>query len=307
MTIASLKGPVAVLLGGTSDEREISLQSGQAILLALKNKNIKADAVDTADASWIQNIANNYNHVFIALHGLNGEDGTVQGVLEMLGVSYTGSGVMASALAMDKLRTKQLWNGINLPTPDFEELMPSSDWRSIMSRWDAAIVKPSREGSSIGMAKVESVEQLEKAYDFAAKYDKSVLAEKCIVGAEYTVAVIDGKALPAIRLETENTFYDYDAKYLSNETKYLCPCGLSEEKEKELQELAERAFDSLGCKGWGRIDFMQDAAGQFYILEVNTVPGMTSHSLVPMAAKAVGMSFDDLVEKILQLSVESVR
>lgn len=299
----TLTSPVAVLLGGTSDEREISIQSGRAVLDALGKKHIEAVAVDTAESGWIQTVAENYRHVFIALHGMNGEDGTVQGVLEMLGVTYTGSGVMASALAMDKLRTKQLWNGIGLPTADFEVLTALSDWADIMARWQAAIVKPAREGSSIGMTKVTTAEELAQAYQLASGFDSSVLVEECIVGAEFTVAVIDGKALPAIRLETDNVFYDYDAKYLSDDTRYLCPCGLSAQKERELKDLAERAFESLGCKGWGRVDFMQDALGNFYTLEVNTVPGMTSHSLVPMAAKAIGLSFEDLVEKILQLSL----
>ena len=221
----------------------------------------------------------------------------------MLGVSYTGSGVMASALAMDKMRCKQLWNGIDLPTADFVELTAESDCEALMAKWGLAMVKPAHEGSSLGMAKVETAEQLAKAYEFASQYDDVVIAEQWITGNEYTVAVLEGEALPPIKLETENTFYDYEAKYISDQTKYICPCGLEAEKEQELKTLAEKAFASIGCKGWGRVDFMQDEKGKFYLLEVNTVPGMTSHSLVPMAAKAVGLSFDDLVEKILLQSV----
>jgi D-alanine-D-alanine ligase len=303
MSLSQLQSPVAVLLGGTSGERAISLLSGNAVLVGLKNKGIDAVAIDTADEGWIQQVADNHQHVFIALHGPKGEDGTVQGLLEMLDVSYTGSGVMASALAMDKMRCKQLWNGIGLPTADFIELSVGSDWQALMDKWEQAMVKPAHEGSSLGMAKVESAEQLAKAYEFASQYDDVVIAEQWISGNEYTVAVLDGKALPPIKLETENTFYDYEAKYISDQTEYLCPCGLDEQKEDELKQLAERAFVSVGCTGWGRVDFMQDEKGSFYLLEVNTVPGMTSHSLVPMAAKAVGLSFDDLVEKILALSV----
>lgn len=304
MLLDQLTSPVAVLLGGTSAEREVSLKSGAAILQALKNKGVDAVAIDTAEGGWIQQITDHYNHVFIALHGVNGEDGTVQGLLQMLGVTYTGSGVMASALGMDKLRCKQLWQGIGLPTSDFKHLHAGSDWQALMDDWGEAMVKPNHEGSSLGMAKVDSAEQLAKAYEFASQYDPDVLAERWINGAEYTVAVLAGAALPPIKLKTENGFYDYEAKYISNNTQYHCPCGLDKEKEQALKKLAEQAFDSIGLEGWGRVDFMQDEQGNFYLLEVNTVPGMTSHSLVPMAAKAVGMEFDDLVETILRLSLE---
>lgn len=305
MSHSELKSPVAVLLGGTSGERDISLLSGNAIFEGLKNKGFDVVAIDTADKAWVQQVADKYRHVFIALHGPGGEDGTVQGLLEMLDVSYTGSGVMASALAMDKMRCKQLWQGIGLPTADFVELTTDSDWQGLMAKWHQAMVKPAHEGSSLGMAKVESAEQLAKAYEFASQYDDVVIAEQWINGNEYTVAILDGEALPPIRLETENTFYDYEAKYISNQTQYICPCGLDDKKEQELKKLAEKAFASIGCKGWGRVDFMQDGKGDFYLLEVNTVPGMTDHSLVPMAAKAVGIGFDDLVEKILLQSVAS--
>lgn len=304
MTLAkALTTPVAVLLGGRSEEREVSLDSGAAVLAALKQQGIDAVGIDTAAEDWLQQVAAEYAHCFIALHGKHGEDGTVQGALEMLGMSYTGSGVLASALAMDKLRTKQLWQGIGFPTPAFEMLSEQSDWQGIIDRWGEAMVKPSGEGSSIGMARVSSAEQLKEAYFKAVKYDRRVLAEQWVVGSEYTVAILNDQALPAIGLETDHRFYDYEAKYQSDDTRYLCPCGLSSEKEHELQQLALAAFDSLGCKGWGRVDFMQAADGRFYALEVNTVPGMTNHSLVPMAAKAAGMTFERLVIDILKSSL----
>ena len=299
----TLTTPVAVLLGGRSEERAVSLDSGAAVLAALQQQGIDAVGIDTADDDWLQQVVAKYAHCFIALHGKHGEDGTVQGALEMLGLSYTGSGVLASALAMDKLRTKQLWRGIGFPTPAFEMLSEQSDWQGIIDRWGEAMVKPSCEGSSIGMARVSSAEQLKAAYQLAVKFDRRVLAEQWVVGAEFTVAILNGKALPAIGLETDHRFYDYEAKYKSDDTRYLCPCGLSAEKERELQQLALEAFDSLGCKGWGRVDFMQASDGQFYALEVNTVPGMTNHSLVPMAAKAAGMTFEQLVAEILKNSI----
>lgn len=299
-----LGSPVAVLMGGTSAEREVSLQSGRAVLSALQKQDIKAVAVDTKEQGWLQNLQNNYAHAFIALHGPGGEDGTVQGALETIGISYTGSGVMASALAMDKLRCKQLWLGMGLPTPDFSVLQADSDFSGLMDKWKTAIVKPAREGSSIGMSKVKDAEELAAAFEMASNYDSLVIAEQWVNGAEFTVAILGDKALPAICLETDNSFYDYEAKYISEETRYLCPCGLDEKHEAELLEIAQQAFASLSCQGWGRVDFMQDEKGRFLLLEVNTVPGMTSHSLVPMAAKAVGMEFDQLVAEILRLSIE---
>ena len=302
----ALTTPVAVLLGGNSAEREISLQSGNAVLKALQQQGIDAVAVDTADRNWLKQVQDNFAHTFIALHGVGGEDGTVQGALEMLGVSYTGSGVMASALAMDKLRTKQMWVGIDLPTPNFAVLSEDSDFAGLMDQWGEAIVKPAHEGSSIGMSKASNAEELEQAYNTARQYDQSVLAEQWITGPEFTVAILGDKALPAIKLETDHSFYDFDAKYLAEDTRYICPCGLSAEKEKLLQQLALLAFDSVGCKGWGRVDFMQNEQGEFFLLEANTVPGMTSHSLVPMAAKAAGISFEALVADILRLSIQEI-
>lgn len=301
-----LTTPVAVLYGGNSAEREVSLESGRACFEALRNLQIPATLIDTQQRDWWLRIGGQIDHVFIALHGRGGEDGTVQGLLETLGVAYTGSGVLASALAMDKLRTKQLWRGLNLSTPEFEVLSATSDWQEIVDRFGRVMVKPAHEGSSVGMAKVSSAEELKAAYFAAEKFDAVVLAERCITGAEFTVAILGGRALPAIGLETDHVFYDYNAKYIASDTRYLCPCGLSAEKEAELQALALAAFNSVGCRGWGRVDVMQDAAGKFYLLEVNTVPGMTSHSLVPMAAQAAGLDFNRLVATILAESLAAV-
>ncbi|TPD52015.1 MAG: D-alanine--D-alanine ligase, partial [Thalassolituus maritimus] len=246
-----------------------------------------------------------FDVAFIALHGRGGEDGTIQGVLEWLDKPYTGSGVMASALAMDKWRTKMIWMAAQLPTPNAYLLDASSDWVAINEALDAnAIVKPAREGSSIGMRRVHNAEDLKSSYEFASEYDGLVLAERWVEGREFTVAIVDGEALPVIQLRTSHEFYDYDAKYQSNDTEYLLPCGLSESEEKALQSLALKAFDVLGAAGWGRIDVMQDADGAFWLLEANTSPGMTDHSLVPMAAKASGMDFSELVTRLLAEAVE---
>lgn len=303
--LQQLKGKVAVLYGGDSAEREVSLDSGAAVHAALVSGKVQAELVDTKAPRWWNRLGGEFAHAFIALHGRGGEDGTVQGLLQTLGVSYTGSGVMASALAMNKLRTKQLWRGIGLPTPEFEVLRENSDFAALVARWGTVMVKPVHEGSSVGMAKVSSAAELKAAFAEASRFDSVVLAEQCIQGPELTIAMLGGRALPAIRLETDNVFYDYEAKYVSNETRYICPCGLTPERETELNALAQAAFDSLGCRGWGRVDVMQDGAGEFHLLEVNTVPGMTSHSLVPMAAKAAGMSFEQLVLEILRLSLET--
>ncbi|MDB6061841.1 MAG: D-alanine--D-alanine ligase [Verrucomicrobiaceae bacterium] len=303
----NLKGKVAVLYGGNSAEREVSLESGGAVFAALQKNNVPAVLVDTKNSNWWRDVGSEFAHAFIALHGRGGEDGTVQGLLQTLGVSYTGSGVMASALAMDKLRTKQLWAGIGLPSPEFEVLTAHSDFADIISRFGMVMVKPVHEGSSVGMAKASNAAQLEQAFVTANQFDALVIAERCIQGAEFTVAVLGDTALPAIRLETDNVFYDYEAKYISNDTRYICPCGLSDKKNKELSALGLAAFKSVGCAGWGRADVMQDGDGKFYLLEVNTVPGMTSHSLVPMAARAAGLEFDQLVVEILRLSLEAKR
>src|SRR5690606_10964293 len=240
------------------------------------------------------------DRAFIALHGPGGEDGRIQAVLEYLHIPYTGSDVQSSALAMDKLRSKQLWRGAGLPTPDFAVLSESTDWQAVLQELGGEVmVKPAHEGSSIGMARVQSARELQEAYQNAAGYDTSVIAERLITGAEYTVAVLDGVALPPIKLETHHRFYDFDAKYLAEDTRYLYPCQLSAHKEQQLKDLALNAFNAIGCSGWGRLDVMADAQENFYLLEVNTVPGMTGHSLVPMAAKAHGLSFAQLVVAIL--------
>ncbi|WP_150303202.1 D-alanine--D-alanine ligase [Pseudomonas saliphila] len=293
-------GKVAVLYGGTSAERKVSLKSGAAVLDALRGAGIDAYGIDAGDDLAQRLITDRPDRVFIALHGRGGEDGSLQGLLESLKLPYTGSGVMASALGMDKLRTKLVWRSLELPTPNHALLRDRSDCPSIIeSLGTPLIVKPVHEGSSIGMAKVSNLAELEQACDDARAYDDQTLVEQWISGAEFTVAILDGRALPAIRLSTPHTFYDYDAKYLANDTLYQCPCGLPAEKEAELAELCLQAFHAVGCRGWGRVDVMQDETGRFYLLEVNTVPGMTDHSLVPMAAAAAGMTFTDLVLAIL--------
>ena len=293
-------GRVAVLFGGTSAEREISLKSGQAVLQALQQAGVNAQAFDPAE----QNIGDikAYDRAFIVLHGRGGEDGTMQGALELLGVPYTGSGVLASALGMDKTRTKQLWLGCGLPTPAYARLTANTDFSQVIAELGLPLmVKPAHEGSSIGMRKVEKAEDLQPAFEFAAKYDSEIIAEKWVTGKEYTIVILGDKALPIIRLQPHQShgFYDFEAKYNANDTQYLCPCGLSDEDEQALQALALRAFDMVGATGWGRIDAMRDEQGNFWLLEVNTVPGMTDHSLVPMAAKAAGLSFEQLVLTIL--------
>ena len=301
VTDVSKFGRVGVLYGGTSSEREISLLSGQATYAALKNLGINAVAIDAQDDVLQQLIQHELDYVFIALHGPGGEDGTVQGALEYLQLPYTGSGVLASALAMDKQRCKQLWKGIGLPTCDFIILNEDTDWKAaLVDLGEKAMVKPACEGSSIGMRSVENADQLKSAWLHAASFDSVVIAEPLLEGEEYTVAVLGNKALPSIRIRSEEIFYDYKAKYFSDETSYFCPSGLSEAREEEIRQLSLDAFNSLGCIGWGRVDLMVDRQGNFQLLEVNTVPGMTSHSLVPMAAAASGIDFDQLVLQILQ-------
>ena len=305
MNMSTLKEmEIAVLLGGTSGEREVSLQSGRTVSDALTSRGYRVRDIDPADQDWIEQLAG-VGFVFNALHGPGGEDGTVQGAMDCLGIPYTGSGVLGSALAMDKRRSKQLWQGIGISTGGFEELGPETDWQAVIDRLGKVFVKPACEGSSLGMAPASSAESLRRAYENAAGYSGGVLAEKFIDGPEYTVSILGGQALPSIRMETDNEFYDYEAKYLSDETRYHCPSDLSAEDEREVGALALAAFRSLGCEGWGRVDTMRDSDGRFYVLEVNTIPGMTSHSLVPMAAREAGMDVPDLVERILQIAWEA--
>ena len=304
MTVdATQFGKVAVLMGGLSAEREISLLSGNAVLTALKNKGVDAYGVDVDENIVGDLVAEEYQQAFIILHGRGGEDGTMQGLLELMNLPYTGSGVMASSLAMDKLKTKQIWRAMELPTPDFCIIDSEQSCNKALEKLDLPlIVKPVLEGSSIGMSKVEKEEELIPAWKIAQQCGGTVIAERWIVGKEYTAAVLDDEVLPLIRLETSHSFYDYDAKYEANDTQYICPCELDAESEANFSALAKQAFDAVGASGWGRVDFMVDEGGKPWLIEVNTVPGMTSHSLVPMAAKQSGISFDDLVFKILTMA-----
>lgn len=294
-------GKVAVLMGGWSAEREVSLKSGEAVLKALLDEKVNAQKVDVRRESICDDLKKGeFDRAFIILHGPGGEDGVVQSLLEILNLPYTGSGVLASAIAMDKLRCKELLQGSGIPTPTYMKLEESTDMSYVGATLGFPImVKPSLEGSSIGMSKVERESDLSKAWQVASKYGDTVLAEQWVHGKEYTVAVLGRTPLPVIRLETKRDFYDYDAKYSDSDTQYHCPCGLDEEQESQLQRLALAAFESVGAKGWGRVDIMCDEEGKPFVIEINTVPGMTNHSLVPMAAKANGFSFNKLVFNIL--------
>ncbi|WP_394561620.1 D-alanine--D-alanine ligase [Aquipseudomonas alcaligenes] len=299
-------GRVAVLFGGKSAERAVSLKSGAAVLEALQSAGVDAFGIDVGDDFLQRLVAEKIDRAFIVLHGRGGEDGSMQGLLECAGIPYTGSGILASALAMDKLRTKRVWLSLGLPTPNHAALASEEDCRAAAAELGFPLfVKPAHEGSSIGMAKVADVDALIAAWKDASKYDSQVLVEQMIDGPEYTIAMLRGQVLPPIGLGTPHTFYDYDAKYLANDTQYRIPCGLSAEKEAELKDLTARACEAVGTQGWARADVMQDASGKFWLLEVNTVPGMTDHSLVPMAARAAGLDFQQLVLAILADSVEA--
>jgi D-alanine-D-alanine ligase len=296
-------GKVAVMLGGTSAERPVSLNSGAAVLAALQRQDVDAHAFDPANRNLGDLITGEFDRVFIALHGRYGEDGCMQGALELLAIPYTGSGVMASAIGMDKWRTKLLWRAAGLPTADWEILTTTSDFAAVEKNLGLPIfVKPAREGSSIGMSKVTEHGTLKAAYETAVEHDALVLAEKFIDGGEFTVGILGDTALPLIRLEPakDKAFYDFEAKYLRNDTQYHCPAGLPDDKEKALRQLALDAFRLIGGRGWGRVDVMMDSLGNPYLLEVNTSPGMTDHSLVPMAARAAGLDFDALCLAILE-------
>jgi len=301
---------VAVLLGGTSAEREVSLMSGRAVLDGLKEAGIDAHAVDIRDFPVMRLKEEGFDKAFIALHGRGGEDGTLQGVLEFLSIPYTGSSVMASAITMDKLRTKFLWQGCGLPIAPYVAINRREQEAGLTPETEARIaalglpvfVKPSCEGSSVGISRVNDVGALQAALDEAFRHDDDVLVEAFLSGPEYTVAVIGDEILPSIRIQVRSEFYDYEAKYFSDETEYFCPSGLSAIQEAELSEIVIKAWRALGCSGWGRVDVMMGGDGRFYLLEVNTSPGMTGHSLVPMAAKQAGMSFSQLVARILELA-----
>ncbi len=303
-------GRVAVMFGGDSAERAVSLNSGNAVLKALLSAGIDAFEFDTAERQLTDLMKEKVDRVLIMLHGRGGEDGSMQGALQQLGIPYTGSGVLGSALSMDKIHTKQIWQCLQLPTAKYEIAVKSrfeaGSCGAIMNKLGGKVmVKPAREGSSIGMAKVTSAKQLETAIQDAFKYDNQVLVEQFIDGREFTVSVVQGKALPSIRMSTPHTFYDYSAKYQDNTTEYFCPSGLSDEQESTLAQLCTDAFDALSATGWGRVDVMQDSqTEQFYLLEANTVPGMTEKSLVPKAAAAAGISFQELVLAVLATSME---
>ena len=294
-------GKVAVLFGGTSAEREVSLKSGSRVLAALKSQGVDAHAFDPAERK-LDELAG-FDRAFIALHGRHGEDGTIQGALELMHIPYTGSGVMASAVGMDKWRTKLLWRSVGLPIPEFVMLDANSDFSAVEKQLGLPLfVKPACEGSSIGVTKVRQAGELRGAYLEAVKHDPLVIAEKGVLGGEYTASILGDEALPIIKIEPATDFYDYEAKYFRDDTAYRCPCGLSEERELEIRAQALEAFRVLGCRGWGRVDFLMDEQGSAYMLEVNTSPGMTDHSLVPMAARVAGISYEALVIRVLSLA-----
>jgi len=294
-------GKVAVVMGGWGAEREVSLSSGAAVLAGLLEQGVDAHGID-ADRNILTTLKDQkFDRVFNILHGRGGEDGVLQGALSLIQIPMTGCGVMASAISMDKLMTKRIWTGSGLKTPAFAVLNDESDFAAVVAEYGLPLmVKPADEGSSVGMTKVTEPDQLKPAYEIAKQYNCAVFAEQWVTGTEYTISIVGDQILPIIRVETDSAFYDYEAKYQSDETRYLCPCGLGASAEKDMQQLAKLAFDMLGGSSWGRIDLMQDEQGQIWLIELNTVPGMTSHSLVPKAATAVGLSFGELVVKILE-------
>lgn len=301
-------GRIAVLMGGSSSEREVSLESGDLVVNSLLEAGFDAVAIDTCEDTIGKILQLAPGFCFIALHGGEGENGTIQALLDMLGIPYTGSGVLGSALAMDKLRSKQVWQSLGLPTPDYAVVNDNSeaDFAAILKKLGGSVfVKPVSEGSSFGMGRAERPDSLRDAISLAQRYQKEVLIEQRINGSEYTVAILQGQVLPSIRIQTDRDFYDYEAKYRDDQTRFMIPSGLNEEEESELQHLSRQAFDALGCRDWGRVDVMRCGnTGRFYLLEVNTVPGLTSHSLVPMAAKASGKSLGELLVDIVRLGME---
>lgn len=297
-------GKVAVLYGGWSAERPVSLKSGQAVLQALQASGVDAHGIDV-DRYILQTLQQGqFDRIFNILHGAGGEDGVLQGALEILGLPYTGCGVMASAISMNKLMTKRVWIGAGLPTPAYRVLTAETDFAAIVDELGLPlIIKPATEGSSIGLSKVKKTKDLPEAYAKAASCSPTVIAEQWIVGGEYTAGMVAGESLPLIRIEVPGELYDYEAKYISDDTRYHCPCGLTAEEEQAMQVLARQAFAAVGGRGWGRVDMMRDHQGKVWLIEVNTNPGMTDHSLVPMAAKAVGIDFQALVVRILETTL----
>lgn len=297
-------GKVAVLYGGWAAERPVSLKSGAAVLAGLQASGVDAHGIDV-DRNIIKTLQDGgFDRVFNILHGAGGEDGVLQGALEILGLPYTGCGVMASAISMDKLMTKRVWAGAGLPTPAYRVLTAATDFDAVIAELGLPLmVKPATEGSSIGMSKVKAAADLAGAYHKAAECSAVVIAEQWITGAEYTAGIVAGESLPLIRLEVPGEFYDYEAKYISNDTRYFCPCGLDAAEEQAMQVLAQQAFAAVGGRGWGRVDLMRDAQGKAWLIEVNTNPGMTDHSLVPMGARAIGMDFNALVVRILETTL----
>ena len=292
-------GKVAVLMGGDSNERAVSLLSGDAVFLALKRLGIEAEAFDPSDRDI--NEIQSYSRVFIALHGRGGEDGSVQAFLKSKNVAYTGSDSLSSAIGMDKIKTKLLWRSLNIPTPDFLQVNEKTSYIEILDAISVPFfIKPSNEGSSIGIDKIKNEKQYQEAFLKTSKIDTNVIVEKFVDGEEFTVAIVNGKTFPVIKIKPSNEFYDYEAKYIKDDTQYICPSGIEKNKEASISEEALKAFKAVGCSSWGRVDFMMDKAGRHYFIEVNTSPGMTSHSLVPMAAKEVGINFDQLVLEILK-------
>ncbi|WP_075321689.1 D-alanine--D-alanine ligase [Histophilus somni] len=299
---------IAVLLGGTSAEREVSLNSGNAVLTALRNQGFDAHPIDPKEYPVVMLKEQGFDRVFNILHGRGGEDGTIQGLLEQIGLPYTGCGVMASALTMDKMRTKMLWKAFGLPVADMEVVTRTSfsqlNPQVVVEKLGLPLmVKPSLEGSSVGLTKVNAIDDLKSAVEFALQYDESVLIEEWLSGDELTVPILGNEVLPSIKIVPQGEFYDYEAKYIADNTQYFCPSGLTEEREQELRQLVKQAYDVVGCRGWSRIDVMLDGEGKFRLVEVNTNPGMTSHSLFPKSAATVGYSFEQLVVKILELSL----
>ncbi len=295
-------GKVAVLMGGHSSEREISLLSGHAVLNALLNSGIDTFALDPGEDFYAALNSSTFDRALVMLHGGYGEDGHIQAALEMLNIPFTGSGQLASALAMDKVRSKMIWQSQGLATPEFELLHKDTDWQTVLERLGKCFVKPVNDGSSLGISSASNADELQKAYEYALQYENKVMAEHWIEGPEYTVPIVNDEVLPVIELKAADGFYDYQAKYEADDTTYLCPCDLTEEEDAEIKNLARKAYEFLGCEGWGRVDLMRDQHGKFWLLEVNTIPGMTSHSLVPKSAAVAGMSFEDLVLEILKSS-----